>query len=69
MVRDIRKAMFKQATDPNFDVKEFDRINEKWTKLLELQEKSMPLTKAAMHNGTFIFSINPINIHSYSNFS
>ncbi|HLG35376.1 MAG TPA: hypothetical protein VI757_10885 [Bacteroidia bacterium] len=40
MVRDIRDAMFKQATDRNFDIKEFDRIKEKWTKLLEQQEKS-----------------------------
>jgi hypothetical protein len=40
MVRDIRDAMFKQATDPNFDPKEFVSIREKWTKLLEQQEKS-----------------------------
>lgn len=40
MVRDIRDAMFKQATDPNFDPKEFDRIKEKWTILLEQQEKN-----------------------------
>ena len=39
MVRDIRDAMFKQATDKNFDVNEFVRIKEKWTKLLEQQEK------------------------------
>ncbi|MBI4727009.1 hypothetical protein HY768_07275 [candidate division TA06 bacterium] len=40
MVRDIRCAMFRQATDPNFDPKEFDCIREKWTKLLAQQEKS-----------------------------
>ncbi len=40
MVREIRDAMFKKATDPNFDLKEFDRIKQKWSKLLELQEKS-----------------------------
>lgn len=40
MVREIRDAMFKQATDPNFDKKEFERIKQKWTKLLEQQEKS-----------------------------
>jgi len=40
MVREIRDAMFKKATDPNFDQKEFDRIKAKWSKLLELQEKS-----------------------------
>ena len=40
MVREIRDAMFKKATDPNFDQKEFGRIKQKWSKLLELQEKS-----------------------------
>ena len=40
MVRDIREAMFKQQTDPNFDPSEFRRIREKWTKRLTLQRKS-----------------------------
>jgi len=40
MTRDIRDAMHKQRTDPNFDPKEFNRIKEKWTKLLKLQEKA-----------------------------
>ena len=39
MVRDIRDAFYRQATDPNFDPKELQRIKEKWTKLLEQQEK------------------------------
>lgn len=39
MMRDIRDAMYRQRTDPNFDPKEFKRIKEKWTKLLKLQEK------------------------------
>jgi hypothetical protein len=41
MVRDIRDAIYKQATDPNFDPKEFGEIKEKWTKLLEKQESSI----------------------------
>lgn len=41
MVRDIRDALYQQSTDPNFGPKEFDRIKEKWTKLLEEQEKSV----------------------------
>ncbi|MCH7724795.1 MAG: hypothetical protein IH819_05630 [Bacteroidetes bacterium] len=40
MVRDIRDAIYRQANDPNFDPKEFERIREKWTRLLEQQEKS-----------------------------
>ena len=40
MVRDIRDALYRKETDPNFDPKEFDYIREKWTKLLEQQEKS-----------------------------
>jgi len=40
MVREIRDAMFKNATDPNFDKKEFEKIKEKWTKLLSEQEKT-----------------------------
>ncbi|MBA7554837.1 hypothetical protein ES705_47473 [subsurface metagenome] len=40
MVREIRDAIYKRETDPNFDPKEFQRIKEKWTKLLERQEKS-----------------------------
>ncbi|MGB5024549.1 MAG: hypothetical protein WBO44_04325 [Saprospiraceae bacterium] len=39
MVREIRDATYRQKTDPNFDPKEFQRIKEKWTKLLEQQEK------------------------------
>jgi hypothetical protein len=46
MVRDIRDALFRQATDPNFDVKEFERIKEKWSKLLDLQEKAQSLTSS-----------------------
>ena len=40
MVRDIRNALYRQATNPDFDPKEFEWIREKWTKLLEQQEKS-----------------------------
>ncbi len=40
MVREIRDAIFKKATDPNFDPKEFDRIKAKWTELLKQQEKN-----------------------------
>jgi len=40
MVREIRDAMYRQATDPNFDPKEFEHIKEKWTRLLEKQERS-----------------------------
>ncbi len=39
MVREIRDAIFKKATDPNFDPKEFDRIKAKWTELLKQEEK------------------------------
>ena len=39
MVRDIRDAMYRQRTDPDFDPKEFDRIKEKWSRALELQLK------------------------------
>jgi len=46
MVRDIRDAHYRQRTDPNFDPKEFDRIREKWTKLLEQQEKISQKEKA-----------------------
>ena len=42
MVRDIRDAIYKQATDPNFDPKEFEEIKAKWSKLLEKQESSIP---------------------------
>ena len=38
MVREIRNAMYKKDTDPDFDKKEFDRIKQKWTKLLKEQE-------------------------------
>jgi hypothetical protein len=41
MVRDIRDAIYKQATDPNFDPIEFENIKEKWSKLLEKQENSI----------------------------
>jgi isocitrate dehydrogenase kinase/phosphatase len=40
MVREIRDAMFKQSTDPNFDKKNFLRIKKKWEKLLEEQNKN-----------------------------
>jgi hypothetical protein len=40
MTREIRDAMYKQRTDPNFDPKEFQRIKEKWTKLLKQQENA-----------------------------
>ena len=40
MVRDIRDALYKQAINPDFDPKEFKQIKEKWTRLLEQQEKS-----------------------------
>ena len=39
MVREIRDAIFKQATAPNFNSQEFQQIKEKWTKILEQQEK------------------------------
>jgi hypothetical protein len=41
MVRDIRDAIYKQATDPNFDPKEFKVIKEKWSKLLEMEERQL----------------------------
>jgi len=40
MVREIRDAMFRQVSEPNFNPKEFQLIKDKWTKLLELQESS-----------------------------
>ena len=40
MVREIRDAIYRKETDPSFDPKEFDHIREKWTKLLEQQERS-----------------------------
>jgi len=40
MIRKIRDTLFKQATDPKFDTKEFQQIKNKWTKLLEDQEKN-----------------------------
>ena len=39
MVHEIRNAMFKKATDSKFDIIEFEKIKEKWTKLLIEQEK------------------------------
>ena len=47
MVREIRDAMYKKATDPNFDKNEFTRIKLKWTKLLKLQENTNNLSKAS----------------------
>ena len=38
MVREIREAMYREATDPTFDEKDFERIKKKWAKLLESQE-------------------------------
>ena len=40
MVRDIRDAIYRQETDPNFDIKEFEQIKTKWTRLLKQQEKN-----------------------------
>jgi hypothetical protein len=40
MVRDIRDAFYRQRTDPNFNPIEFEIIKDKWTKLLEKQEKN-----------------------------
>jgi len=40
MIREIRDAMYRKATIPNFDQKEFLRIKAKWSKLLKLQEKN-----------------------------
>lgn len=40
MVREIREAMFKNATDPHFDKKEFEMIKKKWTNLINKQEKT-----------------------------
>ena len=39
MVREIRDAMYKQATDPHFEQIEFKKIKDKWSQILELQEK------------------------------
>ena len=39
MVREIRDAIYKQETDPNFDSRKFQEIKEKWTNLLEQQKK------------------------------
>lgn len=39
MVREIRDAIYKRETDPNFDSRKFQEIKEKWTKLLEQQKK------------------------------
>ncbi len=39
MTREIRDAMYGQKTDPKFDPSELQRIKEKWTKLLNQQEK------------------------------
>lgn len=47
MVREIREAFYKQKTDPTFDPGEFERIKEKWTKRLELQEKKERPTTVA----------------------
>jgi hypothetical protein len=47
MVREIRDAMFKQSTDPNFDKNEFQRIKKKWEKLLEEQDKN--ITAESVH--------------------
>jgi hypothetical protein len=41
MVRDIRDAIYRQATDPDFDPGVFKEIKEKWSKLLEKQESSV----------------------------
>lgn len=40
MVREIRDAQYRQATDPNFDPRELEKIKDKWTKLLEKQMES-----------------------------
>lgn len=40
MVREIRDAMYRKATDPDFDPKELLRIKAKWSKLLEEQERT-----------------------------
>lgn len=40
MVREIRDAMYRKATDPNWDPKELARIKAKWSKLLEEQERT-----------------------------
>lgn len=40
MVREIREAMYRKETDPKFDKSEFTRLKLKWTKLLNLQQKS-----------------------------
>ncbi len=39
LVREIRDAMYCQRTDPYFDLNEFKRIKQKWTNILEQQEK------------------------------
>ncbi len=39
MVREIRDARYRESIDPDFDLKEYERIKAKWTKLLEQQEK------------------------------
>lgn len=40
MVREIRDAMSRQRTAPNLDLNEFEGIEQKWTNLLEQQEKN-----------------------------
>ncbi|MGA2298289.1 MAG: hypothetical protein ABSG15_12145 [FCB group bacterium] len=40
MVRDIRDAMYRQRVDPDFKMVEFEKIKEKWTKLLEQEIES-----------------------------
>jgi hypothetical protein len=40
MVREIRDAQYRQATDPTFDPKELEQIKNKWTKLLEKEMES-----------------------------
>lgn len=43
MVRDIRDAIYRQSIDPNFNQNEFDKIKEKWAKLLEKQEQQQQI--------------------------
>jgi hypothetical protein len=41
MTQDIRDAIFRQKTDPNFDPLEFKRIKEKWTKRLKQEQATL----------------------------
>lgn len=45
MVREIRDAIYMKSKDPLYDVAEFKKINEKWTKLLKQQKSQLHPSK------------------------